>query len=1135
MTQIYDLQQRADVLRKKTATDSISPEEVGGLHADTLAYIANMERYASSLGIKKVYTSVSEMNGDESPVSSTGMPLKAGQLVTIFNAEAPDAENSGEIYAFQNPGWLLAGRLDSGNYSRLSNIVRGETGYISDNIRSPYTFIGNFATWAEVQTELDKLHNSDGGADNKVIGEFRVLLDGRNLLVRNWVQNWATGVFTQTVEGSVRWNGETMEQSLQIATYERRYNEGSGWGEWKSVETSGGNMILDWKTNAATTRKQVPQDERKAGMMISYRNASGEWINEQYVGMSFDDTSWAADANWQQIGASAIELAQELSTEEGSEKKAISQKAVSEAINNVNNVIVLEWATNVNTTRKQVPQSNRKAGMIISYKPTDSDWLNEQYVNSIFSDTEWTNNVNWRRIPNDKDIYKLKYKNVDLTWEGKLIGASFELAAYGTSGHSQFIPVIPGSYIYVRNDSITGYGYKSLVFYTSKDLSNYMADSAITMDRKIDEYIKVPEGANYMVLSRLSNSTECIVGLPFDIQKDTVLNDEILKNKSLDIIDESDTTFGFLWKELENLVFTGGYINIDGSKGLYSGNVISNFIYLEQRRFYVKAVAPLYVNSLSVAFYSEADYSTFISGIKAKDIDDIISAPDGANYVIITSKLNSGATLYFKDNIIENSIAYNVKKQVDTIKKYSVKSDYTPLLNLYGGSINVNNGSISLNYGLAQWMCTGYIPLKNVASIKFNVYLPTQNIGLWATYDSEYRLVRLQKETSAGWKSGIISDFGENESYICIGTASFFNIGNEEQDSLLEIFLKDFTKPLFQNDRFHLISWDKTKDASIFTSSDVTTNEEGYIVLDNSNDVIIEGFHSTMTNYSLKCIVDDTSIINLSLHGMVFTVDLVSKLFKMGTDKEISIPEGFVLDSIIAITIDGYNTQTRGMLINQKGEIISLEKDSSGTNFTSKMSVTGACKLIDFKLRVPKIDTMFYGDSQTAGSMGGGITAKDSTQALYQKYTNKVMAWNAQGSRNLVSMFKDIQYLILIKPEFVVFTFGTNQGTQDTVLYQQYCTIIPILQTFGINVVVNHIPNNKSYGNAPVINSAIENVIHDVCVIKESGRYDLATSINGNVDNGCDMTVMPDGLHPNIEGHQRQFNRLLIDVPSLFV
>lgn len=224
----------------------------------------------------------------------------------------------------------------------VSNLLRGEADSITDNVRNPYTYLGSFKTWTEVQAELDKLHNTGGKdgtgqPDQTKVGEFRVQLDGRNLIVRNWVQNWATGVFTQTVEGSIKWNGETMEQSLQTNAYERTYNGGSGWGIWKSGESSGGNMILDWKTDAATTRKQVMQDERKAGMIISYKNASGEWINEQYVGTSFDDTSWAADANWQKIGVSAIELAQELSTEEGSEDRAISQKAVSEEINKINN------------------------------------------------------------------------------------------------------------------------------------------------------------------------------------------------------------------------------------------------------------------------------------------------------------------------------------------------------------------------------------------------------------------------------------------------------------------------------------------------------------------------------------------------------------------------------------------------------------------------------------------------------------------------------------------------------------------------------------------------------------------------------------------------------------------------------
>lgn len=270
MTQIYDLQQRAEVLRKKTATDSISPEDVGGLQADTLAYIANMERYASSLGIKKVYTSVTEMSGDESPVSSTGMPLKAGQLVTIFNAEAPDAENSGEIYAFQNPGWALVGRLDAGTADTLKKLIEGDKATVSNNNRNAFVWLGNFESWADAQTEIDKLHAT--GEDNTKVGEFRLLLNGRNLIVRNWVQNWVTGVFTQTVQGSIQWNAETqtMDQSLNIKTYERRYNEGTGWTTWEE-------------------------------------------------------------------GTAKIELAQELSTEEGSEKKAISQKAVSEAVNSINN------------------------------------------------------------------------------------------------------------------------------------------------------------------------------------------------------------------------------------------------------------------------------------------------------------------------------------------------------------------------------------------------------------------------------------------------------------------------------------------------------------------------------------------------------------------------------------------------------------------------------------------------------------------------------------------------------------------------------------------------------------------------------------------------------------------------------
>lgn len=70
---------------------------------------------------------------------------------------------------------------------------------------------------------------------------------------------------------------------------------------WKNVGSEGGNKILVWNTDAATTRKQVPSKERKKLLQISYENADGQLVNEQYVGTSFTDTEWAKDSNWKQL------------------------------------------------------------------------------------------------------------------------------------------------------------------------------------------------------------------------------------------------------------------------------------------------------------------------------------------------------------------------------------------------------------------------------------------------------------------------------------------------------------------------------------------------------------------------------------------------------------------------------------------------------------------------------------------------------------------------------------------------------------------------------------------------------------------------------------------------------------------
>ena len=78
--------------------------------------------------------------------------------------------------------------------------------------------------------------------------------------------------------------------------------QGGSWAVANFIqESSGGNKILTWVTDTATTRKQVSVNERKAGMQISYKTDDEDWVNEQYIGTTFTDTEWAKDENWAEI------------------------------------------------------------------------------------------------------------------------------------------------------------------------------------------------------------------------------------------------------------------------------------------------------------------------------------------------------------------------------------------------------------------------------------------------------------------------------------------------------------------------------------------------------------------------------------------------------------------------------------------------------------------------------------------------------------------------------------------------------------------------------------------------------------------------------------------------------------------
>ena len=117
MASIYDIKQRADELAAKVDIGSIPPEEVGGLIRDLADYTDEVERNGGSLGIRKTYQSVTDMEADKEPVDIAGKPLKRGELVVIYDGTDTGADNN-KVYAFQKPGWHLVTKLDAGYATR---------------------------------------------------------------------------------------------------------------------------------------------------------------------------------------------------------------------------------------------------------------------------------------------------------------------------------------------------------------------------------------------------------------------------------------------------------------------------------------------------------------------------------------------------------------------------------------------------------------------------------------------------------------------------------------------------------------------------------------------------------------------------------------------------------------------------------------------------------------------------------------------------------------------------------------------------------------------------------------------------------------------------------------------------------
>lgn len=297
-----ELKKRAIALAEKTKIDSVTPEEVGQLSNDIVEYVENVEMNGGNLGIRKTYTSVSAMESDStSPKDDKGVLLRRGMLVNIYNQSDPESADNGKVFSFQNPGWAFRGTIDAGYATRsevteLSNKA-ASIGYVTCNTSA--------GTAAKVLT----------------VTGLTSLTTGIRLLVKMTYNNTASNA-TLNINGlgakplyynNTRVSGDNAWEAGEIVDI---YYDGTNFysGNFQGGSGEGGNLILEWNTDAATTRKQVKQSDRKSLLQISYKNSNGDTVNEQYIGEILTDTEWEKDSNWEQIPSikDVIEVKQSL-------------------------------------------------------------------------------------------------------------------------------------------------------------------------------------------------------------------------------------------------------------------------------------------------------------------------------------------------------------------------------------------------------------------------------------------------------------------------------------------------------------------------------------------------------------------------------------------------------------------------------------------------------------------------------------------------------------------------------------------------------------------------------------------------------------------------------------------------------
>lgn len=265
--------------------------------------------------LKAAIADVIKTNGNQ---EITGAVLQ-NTLNSIVNAIGENSTFAGIATPTTNPGvpdgnvFYLATK--AGTYANFNGIEIEDGEAVILEWRGSWTKkTSGFAT----QEKLTELKNKAAGivylvcstaaatAEKTVaIDGLTVLTTGMRLLVKMANSNTAANA-TLNINNlgakalyynSARVSGDNAWEAGEVIDL---YYDGENFysGNFQGGKGEGGNIILEWDTDVATTRKQVKLADRKEGMQISYNNPANGWINEQYTHNEYSDFEISQNINW---------------------------------------------------------------------------------------------------------------------------------------------------------------------------------------------------------------------------------------------------------------------------------------------------------------------------------------------------------------------------------------------------------------------------------------------------------------------------------------------------------------------------------------------------------------------------------------------------------------------------------------------------------------------------------------------------------------------------------------------------------------------------------------------------------------------------------------------------------------------